>query len=395
MKVIKDETMVVPIKMFLDGLDDKTLEQAMNLSKLRFLLSHVAIMPDAHLGYGMPIGGVIATEGIVIPHAVGSDIGCGMCAVKTPWKFDRIKDSIVEIVDKIRAAVPLGFNIHKVEQDRLLMPKLDALKTYPTIAKHYTRAVMSLGTLGGGNHFIEIQKDKDDIVWIMLHSGSRKLGYDVADYHNRLAIELNKQWHVQIPKSYDLAYFPVESKYGQEYIAEMQYCVDYAFVNRQLMMRRIKEAFDSTIKHRVINISKMINIAHNYARIENHFGENVWVHRKGATSAKDGEMGIIPGSQGTKSYIVRGKGCRDSFMSCSHGAGRALSRKEARRVLDLRTEQAILDDQGILHSLNSEKELEEAVSAYKDIHVVMENQKDLVDIVEELSPVASIKGVVK
>jgi len=401
MRVHKTDDMRLPLKMWLEDIDQNALEQAENLANLPFTFRYPVAMADAHLGYGMIIGGVLATTDVIIPNAVGADVGCGMCAIKTPWKYKGIKDYLPAIKNDIERSVPVGKNKHKVPVDRSLMPI-----TYQVFSdeggesfmesiceKEYQNARLQIGTLGGGNHFIEIQKDKEDNVWIMLHSGSRNLGYKVAKHYNRVAKELNKKWCSSVDPKWDLAFLPIDSIEAKNYIQEMNYCVDYALANRKKMMRVITEIFNVTVDDKqTVDMSDMINIAHNYARLENHFGKNVWVHRKGATSAKEGEIGIIPGSQGTKSYIVRGKGNKESFMSCSHGAGRTMGRKEAIRKLNLEEEQKKLEDQGILHSLTSEKKLDESISAYKDISVVMENQKDLVDIVEELTSLAVIKG---
>ena len=355
-------------------------------------------MPDSHQGYGMPIGGVIATENVVIPNAVGVDIGCGMCAVKTPWTTDEIDiATIKKIMGKIREQVPVGFAHHKTEQNQDLMPyklyALDAGNSFtPICCAEYRNALTQIGTLGGGNHFIEIQKDKDKNIWIMIHSGSRNIGLKVAKHYNDLAISLNEQWHSGIPKKWELAFLPLDDTFGQYYLKEMQYCVDFALANRKLMMNRIADIFDDTMQWKKIDKDAMINIAHNYASMENHFGKNVMVHRKGATLARVDAIGIIPGSQGSKSYIVKGKGNLDSFTSCSHGAGRKMGRKEAQRQLNLADEQKILDAQGIIHSIRGAKDLDEASGAYKDIDVVMKNQEDLVEILVELSPMAVIKG---
>ena len=227
----------------------------------------------------------------------------------------------------------------------------------------------------------------------MVHSGSRDIGRRVGDYYNKVAIELNEKWESEVKKEKQLAFLPVDSEVGKQYEAEMRWCVSFAFANRSLMMDRIKKIFEEKIseKGEKISFEPMINIAHNYAALENHFGRDVWVHRKGATSSKEGEMGVIAGSQGTKSYIVRGKGNLESFMSCSHGAGRRLGRKQAERELNLEEEQRILDEQGILHAVRGKKDLDEATGAYKDISVVMKNQEDLVDILEELTPIAVVK----
>jgi len=224
----------------------------------------------------------------------------------------------------------------------------------------------------------------------MIHSGSRNLGKQVAEYYNKIARNLNSRWHSSVPDNWELAYLPDDSIAGKQYLTEMKYCVNFALANRRLMMNRIINIFSKLPG--VIKFEEMINVAHNYASLENHFGENVWVHRKGATLAKEDTIGIIPGSQGTKSYIVKGKGNPDSFMSCSHGSGRMMSRSKAKEMLDLETEKKILDDQGIIHGIRTVKDLDEAPGAYKNIEEVMKNQEDLVEILVELTPIAVIKG---
>ncbi len=399
-KVISSEK--IPIKLWLDDIEEGALEQAKNLANLPFVFKHIAIMPDSHRGYGMPIGGVMATKEVIIPHAVGSDIGCGMCAVKTTLTDIDI-DTLKKIMGEIRKDIPVGFNKHKESQDEKLMPNIkEAFETmdesrnlYLTdnvCTREYDNALKSLGTLGGGNHFIEIQKGDDGHIWIMIHSGSRNLGYKVAEHYNKLAKELNKKWFSSVPEKYDLAFLPLDSKEGKDYIREMNYCVDYALANRKLMIKRIEEIFRIIIGGGTDFFGKMINIVHNYASIENHFGENVMVHRKGATLASEKTIGIIPGSQGSKSYIVKGKGNVESFNSCSHGAGRKLGRKNAERTLDLEKEIKQLDDMGVIHSVRSKNDLDEAPGAYKPIESVMANQSDLVNILVELNPLGVIKG---
>jgi tRNA-splicing ligase RtcB len=377
----------VPIKLWLDDIEDGALEQAKNLANLPFVFKHVAIMPDSHQGYGMPIGGVIATKYVIIPNAVGVDIGCGMCAVKTSLTELDI-DTLKKIMGEIRKQVPVGFNKHKEAQPYDFSGCL-VLTDKPIVEREYNNAQKSIGTLGGGNHFIEIQKGNDGHIWIMIHSGSRNLGKQVADYYNKLAIELNQKWHSAVPKEWELAFLPVGSDEGQAYIREMNYCVKFALANRKMMMDMVIMAFQ---KYVTMFFEPMINIAHNYASLENHFGENVWVHRKGATLTREGTIGIIPGSQGTKSYIVKGKGNKDSFESCSHGAGRKMGRKQAERELDLETEKAKLDLQGIVHSIRGLSDLDEAPGAYKDIDIVMKNQEDLVEVLVELTPLGVVKG---
>jgi tRNA-splicing ligase RtcB len=405
-EIVNKKTMIIttekiPIKIWADDMEEGALEQAKNLANLPFAFKHIAIMPDTHQGFGMPIGGVLATKDVIVPNAVGVDIGCGMCAVKTSLtEID--KETLKKIMGEIRKVIPVGFNKHKEEQDEKLMPQRSMEQTVnmdkytPIVEKEYSNALKSLGTLGGGNHFIEIQKGSDGYIWIMIHSGSRNLGKQVADYYNKVAIELNKKWFSNTQK--ELNFLPVDSEEGQAYIREMSYCVEFALANRKLMMDKIKDIFQKTDMTRIgiprlsIVFEPMINIAHNYARLENHFGENVWVHRKGATLATKNTIGIIPGSQGTKSYIVKGKGNPESFMSCSHGAGRKMGRNEAIKNLNLEEEIKRLDDMGVVHAIRGVKDLDEAPGSYKDIDIVMENQKDLVEILVELTPLAVIKG---
>jgi tRNA-splicing ligase RtcB len=328
----------------------------------------------------------MATIGNIVPNAVGVDIGCGMCAAKTSLT-EISREDLIDILGKIRSKIPLGFTKHQEPQYEWLMPS--GGEGMQIIDREFINARKSLGTLGGGNHFIEIQKGDDGYIWIMVHSGSRNLGKQVADFYNKKAVEINERYFSLVPKEWELSFLPVDSEEGQAYLAEMKYCVDFALANRSLMMERIQLSFSDVCE---VAFEPMVNIAHNYAIMEHHFGKNVLVHRKGATSARDGEIGIIPGSQGTSSYIVRGKGNTDSFMSCSHGAGRAMGRKQAERTLNLADEQKRLDDRGIIHSVRGIHDLDEAAGAYKPIEIVMEEQRDLVDIVVRLEPLAVIKG---
>ena len=379
-----------PIKLWLDEIEDGALRQAKNLANLPFIFKHLAIMPDAHEGYGMPIGGVLATNSVVIPNAVGVDIGCGMCAVKTSLtNIDKLQ--LQSVIELIKQRIPVGFKHQEKRQDDNLMPKGYLIDDMQVIKKEYNSALKQIGTLGGGNHFIEIQKGDDGFIWIMIHSGSRNLGKKVADYYNKVAVKLNEMWFSQVEKAKELAFLPIKTKEAKEYFDEMNYCVEFALSNRRLMMENAKGCFQDSI-NLSIEFEPIINIAHNYARWENHFNTDVIVHRKGATSAKVGEIGIIPGSQGTKSYIVEGIGNADSFMSCSHGAGRKMGRKQAQRELNLENEIQAMEKQGIIHNIKSVADLDEASGAYKDIDIVMENQKDLVRILVGLKPLAVVKG---
>ena len=379
----------IPIRSWIpkEKIEESALQQIENMSALPFAYKHIAIMPDVHMGYGVTIGGVLATQGVIIPNAIGVDIGCGMCTVKTSLK-EIDKGTLKKIMGEIRKVIPVGFNKHKEPQDSMEFPKLmpdykHLIGVNYIVFNELENARKQLGTLGGGNHFIEIQKGSDGFIWIMLHSGSRNLGYKVAKHYNELAYNLNKKWFsdTSLPgnKEDSLAFLPVESREGQDYLQEMKYCVDFAYRNRSLMLTRIIDIITEEIKDSIV-LQDVINIAHNYASLENHFGENVWVHRKGATLARKDTIGIIPGSQGTKSYIVKGLGNPESFMSCSHGAGRRMSRSAAIKNLNLIDEIEKMDKQGIIHGLRNQKDLDEASSSYKDISEVMGNQKDLVEI---------------
>jgi tRNA-splicing ligase RtcB len=286
----------------------------------------------------------------------------------------------------------LGFKHHKQAQNPELMPKIDKeqFSSMKIVPREYKSALTQIGTLGGGNHFIEIQKGNDGHIWLMIHSGSRNLGFKVANHYNRLAAELNLKWGSKIPSKWQLAFLPIDKMVGQLYLLEMKYCVDFALANRLLMMERLKDAVQMVSAP--VYFDPEINIAHNYAAREKHFGQEVFVHRKGATRAEEGEIGIIPGSQGTPSYLIRGKGNTESFTSCAHGAGRKMGRKQAQRQLDLETEKKRLEDQGILHSIRHGRDLDEAAGAYKDIDEVIDNQLDLVEVLVELRPLAVIKG---
>jgi tRNA-splicing ligase RtcB (3'-phosphate/5'-hydroxy nucleic acid ligase) len=367
MRVIDTEKL--PIKLWLDDIDDGALQQAKNFANLPFAFKWIAIMPDSHFGYGMPIGGVLATKGAVIPNAVGVDIGCGMCAVKTSLQTIDT-ETLKNIMSEIRKLIPLGFNHHKDKQDWNRF--YDAPSHIPIISQELQAAQHQLGTLGGGNHFIEIQKGSDGFIYVMLHSGSRNFGFKIAHEYHEKAKELCEKYYSNIPDK-DLSFLPIDTQDANDYFEAMKFALEFAKENRLRMISAIKEAFYMNIAD--VSYDDVINIHHNYAAYEHHFGENVIIHRKGATSAREGQIGLIPGSQGTKSYIVRGKGNPESFMSCSHGAGRRLGRKQAQRELNLADEKKKLDDQGIIHAIRSNSDLDEASGAYKDIKTVMSKDR--------------------
>jgi len=393
MKEINTEK--IQVKLWLEDIEDGAMEQIKNIANLPFVYKWVAVMPDSHQGYGMPIGGVVALADVISPNMVGVDIGCGMCVVNTHIKTEDItQEQLKETLGGIRKVVPVGFAHHQKKQEESLMPFSNSKSANGVVvAQEYDNALTQIGTLGGGNHFIELQRSSEGELWIMIHSGSRNLGKQVCDYYNAKAIELAKKWYIPNVVEQDLAYLPTDTKEGQDYIQEMQYCVDFAFANRKLMMERVMGVVADTLGD--YKAEEIINIAHNYARLENHMGRNVWVHRKGATSARLGEVGIIPGSMGTKSYITEGLGNVQSFMSCSHGAGRKMGRMEASRNITL--EEADKSMEGVVYGRwgkdrKGNLDFGEAPQAYKDIDVVMENQKDLTKILVELKPLAVVKG---
>ncbi len=375
--------------------ENGAIVQAQNIEKHPCLVGNVCLMPDTHEGYGMPIGGVVALENAICPNMVGVDIGCGMLAVKTSLTditTEQLKSLLggsKENKGGIRANIPVGFDHHKKDQEHQIFED-DRWETSIICKQEFNSAKRQLGTLGGGNHFIEIQKGDDGHIWFMIHSGSRNLGYKVANHYNNIAKNLCTQWKQDEVVKNDLAYLPRGTKEFDNYLMEMNLCLDFAYANRQKMSDIIKEEFERMFPS--VEFLQEINIHHNYASCENHYNRNVWVHRKGATLARENTIGIIPGSQGTNSYIVQGLGNPKSLCSCSHGAGRKMSRKKAVENLDLAAEQAILDSKGILHSLRHKNSLDEAPSAYKDIDTVMEEQKDLVKILVKLEPLAVLKG---
>ena len=381
-----------PVKIWTNDVEETAMRQIENLTTLPFLHHHLAIMPDVHAGMGMPIGGVLACDGAVIPNAVGVDIGCGMCAVKTNWKMEDLPAHVIrkEIMKGIRARIPLGMEHHKEAQDAKYLPQGHNIDKMEIVKRRQISILHEVGTLGGGNHFIELQKDEEGNLWIMIHSGSRNLGKQVGDYYNKIAVSLNEKWHSVVSPEIRLPFLPHGTREFGAYWNEMKYCIDFALCNRRLMMERIQEVIADSLKG--IEFEPMINIAHNYAAFEHHFGKDVIVHRKGATLAREGVIGIIPGSQGTASYIVEGLGNPDSFCSCSHGAGRVLSRKAAIHTLDMKAEVKNLEAKGIIHAIRCQDDMQEASGAYKDIEEVIANESDLVKVKTKLLPIAVIKG---
>jgi tRNA-splicing ligase RtcB len=369
------------------------MQQAGNLANHPCLFRHVALMPDCHQGYGMPIGGVIACADAVIPNAVGVDIGCGMGAVRTTaMAAETTRSQVERIVDGLRERIPVGFEHHGTDQG---WDGFDEAPETPVVQQQLRSARRQLGTLGGGNHFIEIQAGDDGHVWLMLHSGSRNFGYQIAKHFNQLAVELCRRWHSALPARTGedgLAFLPTDSDEGMEYVRCMEYALAFAQANRAAMMAVFKE-----VAHDLLgcDFAEEINIHHNFARLENHFSKNVWVHRKGATPAFEDQMGIIPGSMGSRSYLVRGLGNPESFCSCSHGAGRKMGRAEFCRTHT--EEQCEADMEGIVfggwsRDRKGKVDISEAPGAYKDIDEVIAAEADLVEVAVRLKPLGVLKG---
>lgn len=381
-----------PVMIWADTVEESAMTQIETLCALPFLFHHLAIMPDVHAGAGMPIGGVLACKDAIIPNAVGVDIGCGMCAVKTSWRVDEIERDVLrkQIMRGIRQRIPLGKDHHKENQDESLLPQGFDIDKMEIVRRRQTAILREVGTLGGGNHFIELQRDEEGFLWVMIHSGSRNLGKQVGDYYNHMAATLNARWHSVVTPEMQLPFLPRQCREFGQYWDEMKYCIEFAFSNRHLMMTRIMEVLADALPG--VEFEPIINIAHNYAAIEHHFNHDVIVHRKGATLAREGVTGIIPGSQGTASYIVEGLGNPLSFCSCSHGAGRLMSRTQAINTLDMQEEVERLEAQGIVHAIRRQQDMQEASGAYKDIEAVIAQEADLVKVKTRLLPVAVIKG---
>jgi tRNA-splicing ligase RtcB len=406
MLTYKLENCLVPIKVWgetINDFEEEARKQIENAASLPFVFHHVCLMPDGHIGYGAPIGGVLATKRAVVVNFVGVDIGCGMTFIGTDIPIEVLNKELDThgtllkgIIGNIKRNVPVGFEHHREKQSCTILDSAIS-EDNPIIMDHLLtsqieKGYYQVGTLGGGNHFIELQVDENNNLGIMLHSGSRNFGKQICDYYNKLAKELNQQWFSSVDPKIDLAFLPLDSHHGNGYLTWMTLALEFAKANRAAMMHQCIHTVLNMVKKYTtlsnINLGEQIDIHHNYAAIENHFGENVIVHRKGAVKAVG--TGIIPGSMGSKSYITVGLENPLSFKSCSHGAGRKMGRKHAREVLDLQAEQEKLS--GILHNLTSIDKLDEAPGAYKDIDIVMENQKDLVSITKTLHPIAVIKG---
>lgn len=387
----------VPIKIWTDEVDDKSRQQLANIASLPFIHHHVAAMPDVHVGIGATIGSVIATHKAIIPAAVGVDIGCGMVACRLSLTANDIDEkSLKKVFDQISRDVPVGRAQHK-DKDVLLhaaMPfeaRLDKMTDkHPQLLKafgKFSKWMNQMGTLGGGNHFIEVCLDESNQVWVMLHSGSRGIGNALASYFIELARQDMERWMIHLPDR-DLAYFPEGSEHFDDYVEAVTWAQEYAMQNRESMVDLVLKALGRHLPEFDVT-SEVVNCHHNYVAIENHFGQNVWVTRKGAIRAREGDLGIIPGSMGARSYIVKGKGNPDSFTSCAHGAGRRMSRTAAEKQF---TEADLVKQTEGVICRKDNGVVDEIPGAYKDIDTVMANQADLVDVMHRLKQVVCVKG---
>jgi len=405
MQAIKTEYGLV--KAWVDGvqLKDAAKQQLVNVANMPFIHRWVAAMPDVHWGMGATVGSVIPTRGAIIPAAVGVDIGCGMMAVQTTLRASDLPTNLHEIRSEIERLVPHGRTNNGQPGDRgawknppdvvtsawagLHEGYEELVKKYSTINRGHTNSLCHLGTLGTGNHFIELCLDTNDDVWVMLHSGSRGVGNKIGQFFIERAKEDMKRWFINLP-DVDLAYLAEGSEFFGPYVEAVSWAQSFARANRDVMMSQIITALKGIPELPPFTASAMVvNCHHNYISNERHFGENVWVTRKGAVSARRGELGIIPGSMGTRSYIVEGKGNPDSFTSCSHGAGRAMSRTEARKRYTLE------DHAAATAGVECRKDIDvidETPMAYKDIDAVMAAQADLVDIRFTLKQILCVKG---
>ena len=410
MFVLYNEKTKYPVKIWLENegqLEGNCLEQAYHLSQLPFIHKWVCLMPDTHAGKGMPIGGVIATKDVIIPNAVGVDIGCGMDFIPTNICVNDIRDVqtgngtlIQAMISNIMREIPLNTERYKTPQESETLDRAkEEMEKYeknveliPLIEDGYYQ----VGSLGGGNHFIELQEDQEGYLCIMIHSGSRHLGKAICDYFHEKARELDRKWYSEVKDEYRLAFLPVQSEEGQQYIHWMNLALDYAFENRAHMLDKTCAIVKAQIeKHtgQVAEFGEEINCHHNYAALENHYDANVWVHRKGATRVREGELAVIPGAMGSYSYVVEGKGNKESFCSSSHGAGRSYSRSGAMQEFSVEKVMLDLKEQGVVLGKRKKNDVaEECRFAYKNIDEVMAQQQDMVTPIRKLKTVGVVKG---
>lgn len=383
--------------------EEAAQQQVANLAKMPFVFRHVTVLPDVHSGIGATVGSVIATTGAIIPAAVGVDIGCGMIAQRTSLVASDLPDNLHAMRSTIEAAVPHGrtdngqrddVGAWQVEPPQAVQQAWEALEPgfaaivekYPKLA--HRRALGHLGTLGTGNHFIEICLDEEQRVWVMLHSGSRGVGNLIGQHFIALAKSEMERYYVDLPDP-DLAYLPQGTEFFNDYMKAVSWAQKYAFSNRRIMLGHVMNALGDSIGKSFVNDVEAVNCHHNYVTTERHFGKDVLVTRKGAVSAKEGELGIIPGSMGVKSFIVAGKGNRESFMSCSHGAGRRMSRTAAKKKFTLADHEAATEG---VECRKDADVIDETPGAYKSIDAVIDAERDLIDVVHTLKQVVCVKG---
>lgn len=382
------ETERVPILVWGEGADENAMAQARNLANLPFAFHHIALMPDAHVGFGMPIGGILAAEGEVVPHAVGLDIGCGVRAWRLNLPAEELDPARDEILNDIQRSVPTGFHWHRQSQAHR-SDLFDDVPDSSALRAELHKAERQLGSLGGGNHFIELQSDAEGTAWAMVHSGSRNVGKQVAEHYDAVAKHASQRGASDVPPGWGLAHLSVDSPQGAEYLEAMGWCLRFARESRRLMGDSVQRAVSRRFPG--VEPQGATDVHHNYAAIENHFGRDVIVHRKGAVRAEG--IVVVPGSMGTASYIGRGLAHPDSFVSCSHGAGRVMGRRQAVRTISREHVLSELEDRGVkLYKAKKGDVAEEAPEAYKDIEEVMAWQRDLVEPLVRLTPVGVVKG---
>lgn len=387
----------VPVKIWTKDVDDRSKEQLANIASLPFIHHHVAAMPDVHLGIGATIGSVIATHKAIIPAAVGVDIGCGMVAARLSLTANELDEKALQkVFDQITRDVPVGRGQHAdnkvlVEAAKPFEHGLKSLKErHPELLKSFgklSKWTNQMGTLGGGNHFIEVCLDESDRVWVMLHSGSRGIGNAIADYFIKLARKDMERWMIQLPDR-DLAYFPEGTEHFADYVEGVHWAQEYAMQNRQSMLELLLAALARHLPPFKVE-TEVVNCHHNYVAREHHFSEDVWVTRKGAIRAREGDLGIVPGSMGARSFIVRGLGNPESFCSSAHGAGRTMSRTAAEKHF---TEADLIEQTAGVICRKDKGVLDEIPGAYKNIDEVMANQNDLTEIMHTLKQVVCVKG---
>ena len=376
-----------------EQIEESAMRQIENLSQLPFIFKHVAVMPDCHFGLGATVGSCIPTERAIIPAAVGVDIGCGMVAVKTPLKREDLPDDLSDIRRAIESQIPLSAGHYnrsvkktarpRIEQLEAKAAELDRLDFYDNLSKNWR---VQLGSLGSGNHFIEIVLDEEDYAWAFLHSGSRGVGNRIATHHIAIAKQMMEKWYINLPDA-DLSYLVEDTPEFDNYMTDLDWAQEFALLNREEMMERIIKI----LQHRCGDFEEVerIQCHHNFTKREHHFGKNILVSRKGAIEAREGQLGLIPGSMGARSYAVRGKGNRASFNTAPHGAGRRMSRNLARKSFSM---DDFDRDMAGIEVNRSEAFLDELPGAYKDIDLVMEQSADLVEILHTFRQIVNVKG---